>query len=160
MKKLVSVIAGLLIGFGVVFLFRVLPESYMSLVDNAVVPIKEAVSNESDWSPYLYKLLLWLFWAEHTLAMLLPIGLLSAIAVVIKTWAKESRFLVYSVLIVAVLTFFYWGVLAYYLAPQLVEYRALARLQCYLAATHAGLFFVFFAMIDVVFRRYQLRKQS
>jgi len=160
MKKLVSVIAGLLIGCGVVFLFRVLPESYTSLVGNVLFAIKKAVINEPYSAPYLFKVHLWFLWAEQTLAMLLPIGLLSAIAVVIKTWTKESRFLVYSVLMVAVLTFSFWGVLASSLDPLLVKYRVLAQLQCCLVATQAGLFFVFFVIIDAIFRRYQLRKRS
>ena len=160
MKKLVSVIAGLLIGCGVMFLFRVLPERYMSLVGNVVFAFKEAVFNESDSAPYLFKVLLWLMWAEQTLAMLLPIVLLSAIAVVIKTWTKESRFLVYSVLLVSIMTFLYWGARANNVMPLPAESRAIARAQCYVIATQAGLFFMFFGMIDAISRRYQLRKRS
>ncbi|MEK9712325.1 MAG: hypothetical protein VW258_07145 [Thalassolituus sp.] len=160
MIKLVSVIAGLLIGCGVVFLYGVLPKSYIFTFASAVISTTEAVSDESDSLHYLFKVELWGRWLLQTLAMLLPIGLLSAIAVVIKTWTKESRFLVYSVLMVAVLTFFYWGVLASSLAPLLVKYRALAQLQCYLVATQAGLFFVIFVMIDAIFRRYQPGKRS
>ena len=161
MKKLVSVIAGLLIGCGVVFLFRVLPESYTSLVGNVLFAIKKAVINEPYSAPYLFKVHLWFLWAEQTLAMLLPIGLLSAIAVVIKTWTRESRLLVYSVLLVSVMTFLYWTAqVNNNVVHLLAELRAIARVQCYVVATQAGLFFVFFGVMDAIFRRYQLRKRS